>query len=147
MEKLFEIEYLPDNTLHYDIRIKLRDVKDTLDIDSYYLKNDANGSDDILICLQKILEKWQSVIQQSVQDRPVYLIIDFSDQYFGGFCFELKEMSEAKFTYGIIKETYDMNMESVIYDLKGHEFIKLYEYDTTIENLLFCLKENIMNLS
>ncbi len=144
---LFEIKYFPNNTSQSDIQLRIFNIEEILYIDSYYFMDQEDISMDVLNCLKSVLFKWYKGIQQAkINSKPIYLIIDFSDQYFGGFCFKLHKDEEVSLSYGIIRDSYDLNMESVIDDLRGHEFIKLYEYETTLPDLLFTIEENITNL-
>lgn len=141
MELLFRVDYHANGTSHNDIALIILPLGLTLQMDSYHFCQ-AVDPEPIERQIYQLLGEWMASVMSLTLGESIFLIIDFSDQYFGGFKCTLRENSEVELSYGMIREPYALNFDNVLWDLKEYEFRPLHELRTTLIGLMYSIRVN-----
>lgn len=103
MENILEIEILDnDKGGHDDLIFTIRGLVDKLKFDTYYFLiqiSPCENFQDIRNAVVKLLSYWLMQLKNIKDEKPIYLPIDFSDQYTG--CLRVVKKDEnVQLTYG-----------------------------------------------
>ena len=143
MKSIFSIELDKDGNGHGDIRLTIAPLNEVFEMDSYYFAHSDN-SPRLSAQIRRLLEEWKEAVISMKERDTLYLIIDFSDQYFGGLKCELHN-DTLNLTYGVIRNSTKLNYDNVIHDLKGCEFQAYQIFNVNQTIFLGSIDLNIMN--
>lgn len=99
---IIKISVCPESDGHRDLQVIFPNMKMNEKFDTYYFHLEGEGNNTCYKQLIiKLLESWKEAIQSLNNSRPIYLPIDFSDEYVG--CFKvLKNENFLTLTYGYL---------------------------------------------
>jgi len=101
--------YIIESDYHKDIKVKIPSNNFEKICDSYYFNLDNSitmdeGYGKVRFGLSELLNSWVYNLKSLKSDSALYLPIDFSDQYIGGFKVELIKENSIKINYGISED-------------------------------------------
>lgn len=148
MTEVFRIKLAYTGSMHKDIILELPLTNERRVVDSYYfLGGERADIETVKKVLRNHFEEWKKGLRNLNAGEKLYLLIDPSDEYYGGIEVIADDEEKLLITYVTIRDISALNFHPAIYSISEHEILKGASARVTLNQFLLSIENTLRELN